>query len=165
MRLLYEINADLDALLSQVDEETGELLFSVDDLEALQMERETALEGIALSVKNKLAEAAAIKAEIDTLTERKTTLEKKAARLKELLAEALAGDKLSTPRVAVSYRTSSAVELADDFFEWAIGNPDACAYLRYKNPEPDKKAITDALKAGQEIPGAELVKRQTMQIK
>lgn len=162
MRLLYEINADLEALLSQVDEETGELLFSMEDLESLQMEREAALEGIALSVKNKLAEAAAIKVEIDTLTERKAALEKKAARLKEFLAEALAGEKLSTPRVAVSWRTSTAVELSPEFQAWAEENDQ---FLRYKAPEPDKKAIADAIKAGQEIPGAKLVKRQSMQIK
>lgn len=161
MRLLYEINADLDALLSQVDEETGELLFSVDDLEALQMERETALEGIALSVKNKLAEAAAIKAEIDTLTERKTALEKKAGRLREFLAAALAGEKLSTPRVAVSWRTSTAVELDphktyEDF--------DA-RFLKQEPPKISKEAIGKALKAGEIVPGAELVTRQNMSIK
>lgn len=162
MRLLYEINADLEALLERVDPETGELLFSMEDLEALQMEREEALEGIALSVKNKLAEAAAIKAEIDTLTERKTALEKKAARLKELLSQALAGEKLSTPRVAVSWRTSTAVELSPKFQAWAEENGQ---FLRYNAPEPDKKAIADAIKAGQEIPGATLATRRNMQIK
>jgi len=161
MRLLYEINADLEALLAQVDEDTGELLFSMEDFEALQMEREAALEGIALSVKNKLAEAAAIKAEIDTLTERKTALEKKAARLREFLAEALAGEKLSTPRVAVSWRKSEAVEITDPNFIFCHYPQ----YLRHKDPDFDKAKIKAAIKAGELTHGAELVTRQNMSIK
>lgn len=160
MRLLYDIDADLDALLSQVDEETGELLFSLDDLEALQMEREAALEGIALTVKNLTAEAAALKGEIDNLTKRKRQAEARAERLTRFLQDALAGEKLKTSRVAVSYRSSKAVEIRDEIF-WQ--NPDE-RFLRMK-PEVNRTAIKEALEAGETIPGAEIVTRQSMQIK
>ena len=38
-------------------------------------------------------------------------------------------------------------------------------YLRYKEPELDKKRVTDALKAGEVVPGCELVEKQNIQIK
>ena len=48
MRALYEINADI---LSCVDLETGEIL-DTEKLDALQIEREAKLEGVALWVKD-----------------------------------------------------------------------------------------------------------------
>lgn len=161
MRLLYDIDADLDALLSQVDEETGELLFSLDDLESLQMEREAALEGIALTVKNLNAEAAALKTEIDNLTKRKRQAEARVDRLHDFLQNALAGEKLKTSRVEVSYRKSEAVEIRDpDFILYADPK-----YLTQKNPEINKMAIKAAIKAGEIVPGAELVTRSNMILK
>ena len=158
--LLYEIDQALAALLDQVDEETGELTCSMEDIEALMLERETALEGIALSIKNKRAEANAIADEIKKLTERKQALVKHADRLEGFLAQALAGEKFSTARVAVNYRSSTAVELAPDF----VSKADLW-WLRVPPPEPDKVKIKEALKNGQTVPGAELVTKKNMIIK
>ena len=157
--LLYEIDQALAALLEQVDEETGELLCSMEDIEALMLERDKALEGIALSIKNKRAEANAIADEIKKLTERKQALVKHADRLEGFLAQALAGEKFSTARVAVTYRKSEAVELAPDFARTAD-----TWWLRI-NPEPDRLKIREALKHGQQIPGAQLVTKSNMQIR
>ena len=60
---LYDINAQLEALLEQVDPETGELLCDMDQLEALSLERDRKLEGLALYIKNRDAEAKAIREE------------------------------------------------------------------------------------------------------
>ena len=73
MRPLYEIDA---AILAAVDQETGEIL-DTEKLDALQMEREAKLEGVALWVKDLKAEADAVKAEADKLTARKKALENK----------------------------------------------------------------------------------------
>ena len=67
MRALYEINQDI---LDCVDMETGEIL-DVEALNALQMEREAKLEGVALWVKDLKAEAAAVKDEADKLNARR----------------------------------------------------------------------------------------------
>ena len=48
MRPLYEIDAEI---LASVDQETGEIL-DIEKLDALQMERERKLEGVALWVKD-----------------------------------------------------------------------------------------------------------------
>ena len=160
MRALYEINADLEQLLTQVDE-NGELLIDDAALDALMLEREAKLEGMALLVKNWTAEAAAIKAEEDALKERRQRLEKHSARLTQRLQDVLAGEKLETPRVSVVWRKSKAVEIDDAIF-WE--NP-AEMFIRYKEPEVNKKAVTDALKDGAIIPGAALVEKINMTIK
>lgn len=159
MRLLYEIDAELSALLEQVDEETGELTCSLEDLEALTLERDKALEGIALSIINQRREMEGIAAEVTRLTERKAQAQKRIERYTNLLTEALAGEKMKTPLVSVSYRKSTAVELDPDFLTRAD------LYWQRIKQEPDKEKIKDALKAGQTIPGAKLVERTNMTIK
>ena len=159
---LYEINEALEALLDQVDPDTGELMCSSGALEALLMAREDKLEGIALSVKNDRAEAEAIYAEIDNLSKRARALKNRAERKEDFLGRMLNGEKFKTSRVAVGYRTSVAVELSSEFLDWALKED---KYLRYKDPEPDKTAIKAALKAGEAIPGAEIVTKTNMQIR
>lgn len=159
---LYEINAALEALLEMVDPETGELVCDMDQLEELTIAREEKLEGLALYTKNMDAMAKAIREEEKALAERRRNLENRSERAKNYLTEMLAGEKLTTSKVAVSYRKSEAVELGEEFLPWAVAND---AYLRYKDPEPDKAMIKSALKAGIIIPGAELVSKTSVQIK
>lgn len=159
---LYEINAELEALLEQVDPETGELTCDLEALEALSMARNEKLENLALAVKNYESDAAQIRAEEKALAERRRALENKAERARAFLQESLAGETIKTARVAVSYRKSKAVELDPEFLTWAMEH---AKYLRYKDPEPDKTALTAALKAGESIPGAELVEHVSMTIK
>lgn len=161
MRALYEIDADLEAILSGVDEETGELLIDEAALDALMIEREAKLEGMALLIKNWAAETAAIKAEEAILKERRQRLEKNSERLKQRLHNVLAGEKLETPRVAISWRKSKSVEIDEAVF-WE--NPDE-QFIRYVEPEVNKKAVTEALKDGAVIPGAALVEKINMTIK
>ena len=68
---LFEINAALEELLNQQDPETGELTCDLDQLDALMMERDEKLEGLALYCKNADAEAKAIREEEKTLAERR----------------------------------------------------------------------------------------------
>ena len=153
MRLLYEINADLAALLEQVDEETGELTCNLEDLEKLSLERDKALEGIALSIINQRAEMVDIVTEITRLQDRRAQAQKRLDRYTELLTEALGGEKMKTPLVSVSYRRSTRTEIEEgktwrDFPE---------AYLRRKDPEINRDAIKASIKAGFTVPGAKLV--------
>lgn len=161
MRALYEINNDLEALLSQVDEETGEVLIDPEALDALLMERTEKLEGVALAVKNIVAEATAIKAEEDALKKRRQALEKKKDGLMKYLSSALDGEKLETAKVAVSYRRSVSAKVVDEDAFWQ--NP-AEAFVRTKR-EANIEAIKAVLKDGGIIPGAALVENVSMTIK
>lgn len=158
---LYEINAALEELLNQQDPETGELTCDLEQLEALMMERDERLEGLALYIKNSDAEVKAIRDEEKALAERRRSLENKAERAKGFLMEQLAGEKFTTPRVIVSYRKSEQVVVSMAFFTEESNE----RFLRFKDPEADKTAIKNALKAGETVPGAELVSNTNMILK
>jgi len=162
---LYEIDQAISAMIeNSVDPETGELVLNEDALNDLQMERDAKVENLALYIKNLKAEAIAIKAEEDALAKRRQSAEKKAARLTEYLKDALDGEKFSTAKVAVTFRSSQSVELEKDFLLWATKtNNDNL--LRYKDPEPNKVAIKALLAEGGYVPYAKLVTTTSMTVK
>ena len=151
---LYEINNELMAC---VDMETGEII-DEEKLAGLQMEYEDKVEGIALWIKNLTATAEAIKAEKEALAKREKVCRNKAESLGRYLATALDGRKFSTPRVAIAWRRSEAVEITD-----ATCIP--AEYWKQKDPEIDKAGIKKALKAGAVINGARLSINNNIQIK
>ena len=160
---IYEIDQQIADILSQVDEETGEVMFDPAAIMELQMERDRKCENLALAYKNLAAEAKAIKDEIDNLSKRLKTVQNEAERAKGFLELVLGGEAFKTARVVVSYRKSKAVEVTPDFVPWAYEHNQAL--LRIKAPEPDKTALKKALEAGIEIPGAYFVEKKSTQIK
>jgi len=66
--------------------------------------------------------------------------------------------------VTVRWRKTVSTEVEPAFIEWARENG-LHDLLRYKDPEPDKTAIGKLLKAGQILPGAQLVEHNKMSIK
>ena len=163
MRALYDIDQDI---LDCVDAETGEIL-DTEKLDALQMEREAKLEGVALWVKDLKAEADAVKAEADKLTARKKALDNKVESIKAWLLEALAGEKLKTPRCNVYLTHSQRVSVPDEAgligFLQTLNDPDR--FLRFKDPELKKDEIKKALKEGTIIPGASLEETESVVIR
>ena len=163
MRPIYEIDQDI---LDCVDEETGEIL-DTERLDALQMEREAKLEGVALWIKDLRAEADAVKAEADKLTARKKALDNKIDGIKAWLLGALAGEKLKTARCNVYQTHSQKVVVPDEArlvsFLQTLEKPDQ--FLRFKDPELRKDEIKKALKDGYMIPGASLEETESVVIK
>lgn len=164
MASLYEIDGMVLTVLEDgliFDEETGEVLFDADNLDALELERNAKLEAVACFVKSLEADAAAIKAEERALAERRQAKERKAERLRAYISDSMTmlGDtKLETARVAISFRKSEAVEIVD-----ASQLPEA--YWKQAAPTPDKTAIKKALKAGEAVAGAAIVERRNLQLK
>jgi hypothetical protein len=158
---LYEINRDIESLLSEVDPETGEVTFDVAAFEALQLERDAKLENIACYRKNLAAEAQAIKFEEVALKERRAALEKKGERLEKLLADELAGQKFQTARCAVTFRKSERVEVDEDVFFESQANLQFISF----EPKYSKTDLKKAIKAGQEVTGACIVENRIMSIK
>ena len=159
---IYEIDARMAGL---IDPETGELL-DYEAFASLQMEREAKIENMALWYKDLTAEAKAIREEEKALAERRKSAENKAERLKGYLDEALAGESYKSAKVAVSYRRSKAVELADE--SAVIGELESsgrgdCIY--YTAPRVNKVALARLLKDGGAVPGAELVERNNIQVR
>ena len=150
---IYEID---NAMFFLVDEETGEIK-DYEAFEEMQMIPEEKIENTALWYKNLIAESKAIREEEKALAERRKSLENKA------INRALQGNKFATPKVAISYRKSTAVEVDDEFIDYAMKNNDRL--LTFKKPEANKTVIKDMLKDGVEIPHATLIERNNMSIK
>ena len=163
MKALYEIDQEI---MECVDPETGEIL-DTEKLNALQMEREQKLEGVALWIKDMNAEADAVKAEADKLTARKKALDNKVAALKQWLLMALDGQKLKTPRCNV-YQTHSQKVVIDDekaLIDMLMSSPFGEKFLRMKEPEIDKNALKDSLKQGYEYEYAHLEDTESVVIR
>lgn len=156
---IYEID---NAMFSLIDEETGEIK-DYEAFEELQMQKEEKIENTALWYKNLVAESKAIREEEKALAERRKSLENKAESLKNFVNRTLNGNKFSTSKVAISYRKSTAVEVDDEFIDYAMKNNNDL--LTYKQPEPNKTVIKGMLQGGFDIPHAELVERNNMSIK
>ena len=155
MANLYEIDR---AIMACVDEETGEII-DAEALDALMLQREDKLEGVALWVKNLLADAQAYKAEKEAFAARQKAAEAKAESLKRYLASILQGEKFSTAKCAISFRRSVSVEVEDIKLV-------PVELLRVKTEiEPDKTAIKAAIASGREITGCRLVENLNTQIK
>ena len=155
---LFEINEALMNFQFDIDEETGEIL-NAKELETLEMARDEKIENVGLWVKNLKAEAEAIKAEKDAMAKRQKQAENKAKSLENYLYFATQGKPFTTPRVAISYRKSEAVEIVD---ETAI--PEQYVNIEVVS-KPNKKAIKDAIKSGETVDGCTLVERENIQIK
>lgn len=164
---LYEIDKALESIIllddgRGVDGETGEII-DKNAMDELTMKREDKIEGCLLAMKNIKAEAEAIKAEIDSLTERKKTAEKRAEWLKEYVAKSLNGESFETARVKASYRKSYILEY--NGVEGKELEVTPVRFLKETAPKIDKDGIKKALKAGEEIPGYYIAAKMNLQVK
>lgn len=153
---LYEIDQEIE---NCVDPDTGEVV-DIEKLQALELERERKISGIACWVKSLKAEAEAIKAEKDVLAKRQKVCENKVEQLKDYLMYALNGEKFKDARVSISYRKSTSTKIAEDLDLKQL--PDDCKKVKI---EPSLTAIREKLLAGESIEGCSLVENTSMQIR
>ena len=124
---------------------------------------------IAAYIKNLKSDAEQLKKEEQALKSRREAKENAAKHIQEYLLEEMRKAnklKIDTPQALISIRNNAeSVSIEDEskFIEWAKEHNDEL--LKYKEPEISKTAIKAALKAGKEIPFAELKKTQSVIIK
>lgn len=164
----YEISEKMQELEERlndcVDEETGEI--KTEDYEKLLAEynaldeaEQDKIEGVALSYKNVMALVNELQAEKKRITDRITTLTKKADGIKSFLDFILAGRKFETARARCAYRRAKSVDVVDESIV-----PDE--YMVEKTTRtPDKTAIKKALSDGEVVRGCNLVERNSLSIK
>ena len=171
---IYEVCESIKTILDTgfvLDHETGEIVEGAGMekiLADLQLEKTAKIEGLACYAKNLLAEAAELKVEEASLKNRRQQKEKKAESIKGFLGRLMAayGDKkIETTRAVVQVRTAQAVEIVDpkEFLNYAKFQDESL--VRIKSPEPNKEEIKRRLKAGEDVPGAVLVDRDSVSIK
>ena len=147
--------ADLD-----LDEQT-----IADTLEGLSGALEVKAQNVVMFARNLEATATAIKEAETAMAARRKAIEHRAAGLRRyaLSAMQVAGvQSIECPYFKLSVRKNPpAVEVFD-----AAQIP--AQFMRTPEPPPpapDKKAITEAIKAGQEVPGARLVSGERLEVR
>ncbi len=169
---LYEINAEILRLTDQieVDDETGEVSCDMDalfkEIGTLQMERRSILEYLAKLVLNLRSEAAAVKAEETRLRDRRSRLEKKEARLLQILDRECAGEKTDLGIATFQYRKTSRVEVTDaaKAVAW-LKRRKLTDCFRVPAPEVAKSEVKKLLTAGTEVPGCTVVEDRSYSLK
>lgn len=160
---LYELTSEFEAAMQQivVDAETGEVS-GFEAVDSLNVAFEDKAEAYAVMIKNLAAEAAAIKTERDRMKEREDAIKRRMDSMKQHLAEsmiAVGKNKISTAKAALSFRKSVQVSITND----VMLPDDLCKVV--VDRKPDKTAIGKLLKAGETVPGAELVENMNLQVK
>ena len=154
MATLYEID---ELILDCIDIETGEIV-DFEKLEALQIERDEKILGIALWIKNLEADAKAYKEEKDVFAKKQSVAENKIKSLKGYLSAYLDGQAFKSPKANITFRSSESVDITD-----ITQIPEQ--FLKYAEPTADKVEIKKMLKSGFTVDGARLVESKNIQVK
>lgn len=165
---LFEIKDTYLAFQNAIDQGEIPVEAIADTLESIEGEFEEKADNIACIIKDMSAEAQAIKAEESNLYERRKAKERQVEGLREYLSKTMmemGKSKVETPRNVISFRRSTGLEIEDEarFTQYLSRYGDE--YLNYEEPTINKKAVTEAVKAGVEFAGASLVTRQNLQIR
>ena len=160
---LYGITAELNAILTQLEELGGEITPELEQALAINEENFAAKsEDYGHAILNLKGMAAAAKAEKERLAALQKFYENTCNRLDNALKTAMVAtghDKVETPTMRLSLRHTTATEV-DDL--------DAVP-AEYKTTKvevvADKTAIKKAIQQGEDVPGAHLVENVSLQIK
>lgn len=134
-------------------------------MDTISLERDVKLEGYAMVIKNLENENAGIKSEEERFAKRRKYNENAIARMKERMAETLETvepdakgvKRLKTEKFTFGFRKSSKVE---------ISNIDSLPQEYVKVERTISRAeLAKALKAGEQIEGAQLVENQSLSIR
>ena len=164
MATLYELSKEYTEALNNfsVDEETGEVTFDKNKIDHIESDLKDKADNIACFIKNLTALSDSIKAEKNALDERLKANDKKIESLKKYITSAMElaqMDRLETARNKITFRTSKKVIISDD-----DAVPEKYIKLEITS-KVDKKAIGEALKAGEVVNGCYLEVNNNIQIK
>ena len=163
MLSLYEISEKFRSFFENppIDEETGEIT-DYAALDAIDASFDEKAESVACFIKSLQYEASALKNEETSLELRRKRIERKQESMTKYLIscmDAVQKEKVSTPRCAISFRKSKAVNIFDE-----NKLPDEFIKVVEKR-SPDKAEIKKAILSGIAVPGAEVVENRNLQIK
>lgn len=158
---IFEIDAEIERLSEHlIDEETGEINEEIlAQIDQLEMDRKTKLDNVGCLIKDCMAEAEAIDAEMKALKKRRDSKLRKVDRLMNYASYALDGKPLETSRVAFSFRPSKSVDIIDE----SVIPDELCNYKTERKPM--KTEIKKLLDNGTEVPGCVLRINQNLQVK
>ena len=158
-------------IIGNIEEYRAELLaVSVDLLNALTGAFEEKAGSVATYIKNLKSEAEALHKEERALKARRQVKERALERVTAYLMEEMkrAGkSKIDTPQAVMSIRNNALsvrIDNEKEFIEWAQRNAHE-DLLKYAQPEIRKTEVKNLINSGEEIPGAQLVRTQSLIVK
>ncbi len=161
---LYSITADMNAILSLIEDGEGELTPELEQALAITEEQFTQkAEDYGHAILNLKAMATAAKAEKDRLASLQKFYENATKRLTDAITAAMQvfdRQKVESGTLRLSLRHTQAV--GDDYDLNLIPKEYKVVKVEEK---PDKAAIKAAILSGQDVPGAHLVENVSLQIK
>ena len=147
---LYELAENYAEVQRMMDDPEADLDAVKDTLDALSEAFDEKVDQLASMYKDFVSDAAALDEESKKLKQRADNKKKRAEWIKGYIQAQMTSmnrKKVETARNIVTIPAPRAsVELDDRFVEWAMTNAEDM--LRYKQPEPDKTKILQALKDG-----------------
>ncbi|VWB08357.1 siphovirus Gp157 family protein [Burkholderia lata] len=162
---LFAIAGDYRAQLDQLEQLGLDEQTFQDTLESISGDIEEKSINVAMFVRNLEASAAAIETQIESMNDRAAAIRKKASHVRDYLLSNMEHAKLQkieSPFFVLSIRKNPPSLIVDD--EKKIP-PSFLKIPEPPSPSLDKAALKDALKAGQEIPGAHLEQKNRLEIK
>ena len=160
---LYELSREFE---NCIDPETGEI--DTQKFEDLRLTFNQKSENLIKYIKNLAANVEALSTEEKKLAERRKSIENiitnKTNYLKDVMLVKGVSKMEYTAGIA-KFGKSTAVEVDNDFVEWAKKNKFENLIRVTVTEEPNKKAISKAIDGGQKIEHAKVVERQNLQIK
>lgn len=155
--MIHKIETQIDELLTNSG---GELTPEIEALIGEKEDRERWLENATKRLINERAQLEGVKAEAKRVrelqAERERTIEGLENTIRKLLGE---GNKSDLGFAKLSWRRSEALQVAEGAEDKL---PDRFIVTSFA---VDKKAVKEALKAGEELWGCELVERNNLQVK
>lgn len=160
---LYRISTDLLSLLSQIEENEGEITEEIASALTINQEQATVkMADYGMAIKALEGYSALAKEEEQRVQKIRKTYENTAQRLKEKVVEAMrlfGMDKVETPTMKLSLRKSTSTVIDD-----MEALPKDYKTVKVETVA-DKTAIKKAIQSGTEIQGAHLEESQSLQIR
>ena len=165
MASLYELTDDYLALLEMAEDPDIDEQAFADTLEGIDGALEDKAEGYAKVIRTLEGDAAACDAEAKRLSNKKQTIENNIRRMKAALQYAMQATgktKFKTALFSFGIQKNPAAVVIDEGYIENI--PDR--FLIPQDPQIDKKAIKEALKAGEDLEGiAHLEQTESLRIR
>lgn len=165
MSTLYELTSDYMELLSMAEDPDIDPQAFADTLDGIEGALEDKAEGYAKAMRMLEADAAACDAESKRLRNKKQTIENNIRRMKSALQNAMqvtGKTKFKTPLFSFGIQKNPASVVMDE--ENLDNIPER--FLVPQDPVIDKKAIKEALKAGEDLDGvAHLEQSESLRIR
>lgn len=162
---LYEIAAEYRHMVAALLATDADAQTVADTIEGESFPLEVKAQNVAYAIKTLQANADAIKGAEAEMEKRRKSMENRAQNIRDYLLtcmEVAGVQKIECPHFAIKIANNPASVVIEDERQLPAD------YLRVPEtppPSPDKKLIGDALKAGQDVPGARLARGKRLDIR